>query len=794
MTNTTREPPSFCQYADDPCDQDFSLLRPRSGLFLYPSEPVQIADTIERAVAMLRERTSIDHWHSWRDLNVAGQIVYCAICKAIRFADAIFVDVTTLNFNLLFEIGYALGLNQPIVPIRDTTVVKDEKDFNDLGLLDTLGYLDFQNSPQLTDSILKRLPVSAIPTPPAEINMHAPLYVLKGPHETDGEIKLLSEIKKSRVFFRTYDVVETPRLSLHEIRKQINASLGVVAHLINKDRKGSRVHNARAAIISGIAMAQGKAVLMVDEGPNNHPIDYRDIVASYNRIDHIPRLIEPLLRHIIEQLQSVRLSTVNAPEGLIQKLDLGDLAAENEIRLLDASFVPTGQYHEARRGHARLITGRKGAGKTAIFYAVRNSFSKGHSDLILDLKPEGHQFTRLREVILSRLTAGVKEHTLTAFWNAILLAELAHKIVSADGTWAYRDPERRVKYDRVSDLYHKSWLAEEGDFSQRLLKQVEHFTEAVQGSIDNDDYGQITQTLFRTSIRELNDAVASYLQEKNAVRLLVDNLDKGWPVGGATTEDILILRTLLEASRKLQREFDKRRVEFQCLVFIRNDIYDHLVRETPDKGKDTAVIVDWTDPAFFKSIYCARVRASGLLEGDFDELWAAVFDEAIGARRSFDYIVERTLLRPRDFLMFIHRSIEVSINRGHTRISADDLLKAEELYSDDILKAMGAELEGGALGDSNCMYAFIRSPARMNKDTARNTLLKVGITEQNIERTIELLVWFGFIGIEDNRSGETLYSYQVRYNLDRLLVPAACGNASFVIHPAFRKALGVIEH
>ena len=54
-----------------------------------------------------------------------------------------------MNFNLMFELGYAMGLGIPVIPIRDTTCTLDSKEFESLGLIDTLGYLDFQNSEDL---------------------------------------------------------------------------------------------------------------------------------------------------------------------------------------------------------------------------------------------------------------------------------------------------------------------------------------------------------------------------------------------------------------------------------------------------------------------------------------------------------------------------------------------------------------------------------------------------------------------------------------------------------------------
>jgi hypothetical protein len=76
----------------------------------------------------------------------------------------------------------------------------------------------------------------------------------------------MSALKKSTVRFRSYDPVETPRLPLQEARKQIGASLAVIAHLLSPERKHALVHNARCAFIAGVAMATGKLVLLLQEG------------------------------------------------------------------------------------------------------------------------------------------------------------------------------------------------------------------------------------------------------------------------------------------------------------------------------------------------------------------------------------------------------------------------------------------------------------------------------------------------------------------------------------------------
>ncbi len=273
-----RIPPEYCQYADGPCDQSFEPVSSCDGLFLYPSTPPQIAATIEAAKHKLERMSGDRSWKSWRQLPITGRLIFCEICKATRFASTVVADVTTLNFNLLFEIGFSIGLGVPVIPIRDTTYIASRRDFDDLGVLDTLGFLDFRNAEELATNLLARLPGSPLPTTLVKEYKESPLYVLKGPINTEGAVQLMSTLKKSGFRFRAYDPVETPRLSLHEARKQISGSVGVIAHLLSPNRQGSTSHNALCALLGGIAMAQGKVVAMLQEEVVPQPIDYRDVV------------------------------------------------------------------------------------------------------------------------------------------------------------------------------------------------------------------------------------------------------------------------------------------------------------------------------------------------------------------------------------------------------------------------------------------------------------------------------------------------------------------------------------
>jgi len=784
-------PPSFCQYANGPCDQSFELEGATHAAFLYPSEPEIIANTIEEAVKQLQSLDGKREWVSWKNLSNLGQIIFCRICKALRFTDLVVADVTTLNFNLLFEIGYAVGLGKPVLPIRDTTYQVDKKNFAELGLLDTLGYLDFQNSQNLVDKILTHTGEPLF-GPQPEINQQQPIYFIKSHIENEGQIRLMSSLKKYGWGFRSFDPSETPRLTLHEAFKQVLCSYGAVLHLLSPAREGALVHNGRCAFVAGLAMAANKRVLMVQEGESRQPIDYRDVVVSYKDSNRLPDLVLPFLRGIAEAFQE-SYAVISTPQKRpLERLDLGDIAAENEIRALSHYFVKTAEFQEAKRGHAHLVVGRKGGGKTAIFYGLWNSYKGSKSQLLIDLKPEGYQFGKLKEFVVEQLSPASQEHVLTAFWNFLLLMELAHKIVHQESALS-TDPVLRQSYERIALVHGRTHETEQGDFSERLLALIDDILSRKGSMPDPLSTAQITQLVYSQDIHELSNALSDYLGKsgKETVWLLFDNLDKGWPVQAASPEDILLLKTLLDAARKLQRQMRQRDVEFHAIVFVRNDIYQHLVLRTADRGKDSAVLLDWNDPEVFKEIIKRRIVQSTGLDKEFNDLWAQFFEPQVAGQESFAYVLRHTLMRPREVIRLIRDCVNVAINRGHDIVTESDFVSAQSSNSEEAFKDISLELGDVSPRFGDIPYVFIGAKPKLSRSEVMSKLLQISVNVHEQDEILDLLLWFSFLGIHVLPDQER-YSYDYRHDLRRMKggLPDSFG---YSIHPSFRSALGCTE-
>ena len=164
----------------------------------------------------------------------------------MRFATALVADVTTLNFNLMFEIGFGIGLGQLVLPIRDTSYIRDQRMFEELGL-DTIGYIDFANDLDLAPGVFDALKKKALPPVKHGIIVHTPLYAMKSPIETRGQMQLMATIKKSSLRLRVYDALELPRLSLHDCCVEARTIPGVLIGFVDPNRKEASVHKKQCA-------------------------------------------------------------------------------------------------------------------------------------------------------------------------------------------------------------------------------------------------------------------------------------------------------------------------------------------------------------------------------------------------------------------------------------------------------------------------------------------------------------------------------------------------------------------
>ena len=128
------------------------------AFFAYPSSRPLLSESIREAVREINtgRRVKIQ---TWEDYKGGGNSIINTIWDAINRADLFFADVTGLNPNVMFELGYAIARNRRIWLIFNKTLKDEEKMFNELKILSTIEYVDFSNSEDIVSGFYRNNPV-----------------------------------------------------------------------------------------------------------------------------------------------------------------------------------------------------------------------------------------------------------------------------------------------------------------------------------------------------------------------------------------------------------------------------------------------------------------------------------------------------------------------------------------------------------------------------------------------------------------------------------------------------------
>jgi hypothetical protein len=156
-----------------------------------------------------------------------------------------------------------------------------------------------------------------------------------------------------------------------------------------------------------------------------------------------------------------------------------------------------------------------------------------------------------------------------------------------------------MPHQDLARAYREDSYSQEGDFSERMLRLVEKISENFRTQYPNLSNmrltrQQVTEFLYLHDIHALRTQVEKYLKLKKGLWVLFDNLDKGWSAHGLTAEDLLIIRALLDATRKIEQSLQPKGIDCHTIIFLRNDVYSLLIDATPDRGKEIRVSLDWS--------------------------------------------------------------------------------------------------------------------------------------------------------------------------------------------------------
>lgn len=400
---------------------------------------------------------------------------------------------------------------------------------------------------------------------------------------------------------------------------------------------------------------------------------------------------------------------------------VGAEGAEDDGDYLSTCFVDTGDLTVLRDVGAapRIVVGRTGVGKSALLLELAR-----REQYVSQVDPERLALNYLaNSTILRRLSEiGVK---LDIFYRLLWRHVLAVELIRLKYRLRTEDDQRSF-LDRIRERFAKDKKKEEA--LQYLVQYGEHFWEdaeyrvhevttrleqdvraALKGKSAMLD-AEIGQTVAQSDeerreiVHRLQEVVnATQIQKLSRVidvladevfgdthqryYVTIDKLDEPW------VEDQVryrLIRALIETAREL------RKIESAKIVIaLRRDLIERVFRDTRDAGFQE----EKYQPLILR-LYWGKKQLLNVIDRRINHLvarqytkepvsWIDVFPARIGKQDTGDYLVDRTMYRPRDIIQFVNCCIQGSVDRPDVTVGI--IRSAETTYSTLRFRSLGDE-------------------------------------------------------------------------------------------------------
>ena len=164
----------------------------------YPSRDADLAKTIEDAVYQANGASDRIRYEAWVYNDIAGNPIISPIINRIDESSFIIADITYLNQNVVYEIGFSIGRRKRAYLIRHQGIAGDKNIALEAGIFDTLGYKEYSDQQNLVRLLTSNIDPTPLPYN-LELDHSAPVYVIEPPVKDAAATAMISRIKKARL-------------------------------------------------------------------------------------------------------------------------------------------------------------------------------------------------------------------------------------------------------------------------------------------------------------------------------------------------------------------------------------------------------------------------------------------------------------------------------------------------------------------------------------------------------------------------------------------------------------------
>jgi len=749
----------------------------------YPSNPPALAETLERAIEEIHNGSVVE-MKGWKSTVVNGKFIITAICDAILEADIFVCDLTELNHNVLFELGFAIAKKKRIWILIDPSINQSKENYEKFSALTTIGYTSYTNSRNIVDEFYSDEPYKdtdsaifndAINQATQRGNRDSILY-LKSSVDTESSIKLSQRIDSSKINQVVDDPSEVPMQTLSWYVQQLDSSLCVIVHFLSLEHLGSKLHNAKNSFVSGLAYGFDKPLLMLAHAPFSPPIDYHDLLQIHKTAAECVTFANDWLENLESQYdQRSRAIRSYEKEVLAQRklqdISIGDPIAEHESDELDEYFIETSAYKEAISANQSIFIGRKGCGKTANLLKIASDLKSDTRNHVTIIKPVAYELEGIIRMLQIAIHAAEKGYLIESFWKFLIYTELAKSIydkISSLAQFQLDDNENEL-LEFVNE--HNTII--KPDFSIRLETAVNSLKDFENQSTAEKQRIRISELLHNEIITKLRNILGQVLESKNRVVILIDNLDKAWNRGSDFSLLSDLLLGLLRTTHAIERDFRKtdhwrKSVNLSMIIFLRSDIFTYIIKNYREPDKVRFFRIDWHDRELLLRVIERRFMVNTEITSP-DEIWTRYFCSEINGVPTKEHITTSILPRPRDVIFLCKEAIAQAVNRGHTMVEQKDILDAEKQYSKFALDSLLVENGISVEKLEELLYEFAGSPDIIDIQDLIKAMVNCKISDDKFSDVVDHLCKLNFLGVEvDKDRFEYIYNEEDEKKLQAL--------------------------
>ncbi len=779
-----------------------------SCFMAYSSDKYSIGETLEFAKEAIN-KNGIVNIISWKDLKITGAIIIDKILEKIEESQLFICDLSSLNANVLFELGYAIARKKKLWILLNESYVDSISDFNKFSLLTIVGYTTYCNSIDITKKLYKEQPYENLE---GGININQKntkeniLLYIKSNISTEASIHVDTIVQKGPFKTIIDDPVEGNN-SLNWYLSSVSSSTIVLTHLLAENHANSTFHNAKCALISGLAHGFQKPLLMLAHQPFNPPLDYRGMLKSHNTKDQAVQITHYFINTEYSRIVQEEANYNNYKENIkhadqLQNVNLGEFVAENEERELENYYIQTAAFTHAFRSDRTLFVGRKGTGKSANLIYLTQAFSSDKKIVVCKIQPVSYELEGIIRMLTLAIPISEQGFLVESLWEYLIYSEIAKTVFnSLISRPTYISPED-VELKFISYVNNNQNIIL-NDFSIRLENVVKQITELNELETDTAEQTRIklSEKLHITVLNNLRILLGTILKDKKKVVVLIDNLDKAWDGKGDVSKLSLLITGLLSVSEKIVLDFQKNNnnkvpINFSLLIFLRNDIFNQILHLVKEKDKIPFTQILWNDRDLL--IRVLEERFINSVENITpDNIWENYFCQKVNGKNTKDYILDSILPKPRDLLFLAKAAQDIAINRKHSKIEEEDIIEAEKQYSKHALDTIITEGISNFNQIEEFLYEFVSHREIITINDIETAINQLNIKEE-INVIIDLLLDLLFIGIEC-RENEFTYIYDAKdknkySTMERKLLESMPNKIrSFKINKAFHAYLEITK-